>query len=75
MLIVGGDVDAGNFDSDDDCDVDDDAACVDYHAGDGDYGRMMVAMALTLMGDDATVVSLIMSMATVLKLLSVMSRW
>ncbi len=33
MLIVGGDVDAGNFDSDDDCDVDDYAACVDYDAG------------------------------------------
>ena len=33
MLIAGGDVGAGDFDSDDDSDVDDDAACVDYDAG------------------------------------------
>mgnify|MGYP000140582048 CR=1 FL=1 len=61
MLIVGGDVGAGDFDSDDDCDVDDDAACVDYDAGDGEYGLMMVVMALMV------------SMAVVLKLWSVMS--
>ena len=48
MLIVGGDVGAEDFDSDDDGDVDDDAACVDYDAGNGEYGLMMVAMALAL---------------------------
>ena len=47
-MIVGGDVGAGDFDSDDDCDVVDDAAFVDYDAGDGEYGLMMVAMALAL---------------------------
>ena len=48
MLIVGGAVDAGNFDSDFDCDVDDDAACADEDAGDGEYGPMMVVTVLTL---------------------------
>ncbi len=69
-------MDAGNFDSDDDCDVDDDAACVDYDVGDGEYGLMMVVSnGVDAEGDDATVMIFMVSMATVLKLLPVMSRW
>ena len=46
--MVGGDADAATCDSDDDCDLDDSVAFVDYDVGVGEHGVVMMAVVLTL---------------------------